>query len=140
MKYKTEVAINLPRERVVELFDSAENLKKWQPGLKEVKHLEGEVGKTGAKSLLIYEKREYIETIIKRDLPDVFVAKYETKGVKNINHNHFHVDNETTTRWISKDEFKFSGIMKIVSLLFRKSMPKETLKNMNQFKEFAENA
>ena len=142
MKYKTEVEINLPREGIIELFDNSENLKKWQPDLKEFKHLEGEAGRTGAKSLLIYEERgkivEMTETLIKRDLPNVFVAKYETKGVKNINHNHFHIVDEKTTRWIMTNEFKFRGFMSIFALFMRRSFSKQTLRDMNTFKEFAE--
>ncbi|OLS32378.1 MAG: hypothetical protein HeimAB125_09410 [Candidatus Heimdallarchaeota archaeon AB_125] len=144
MKYRNEVTINLPRERTVELFDNSENLKKWQPSLKDSIHLEGEVGRTGAKTLLVYEERgkdvEMTETIIKRDLPDVFVAKYEAKGVKNINHNHFHIENEQATRWIMTNEFRFSGFMAIASMFMRKAFPKQTLKEMNNFKDFAENA
>ncbi len=144
MKYKTEVVIDLPRERIIELFDNSENLKKWQPSLIEFKHLEGEAGKTGAKTLLIYDekgrKSEMTETIIKRDLPDVFVALYEAKGVKNINHNHFHIEDEKTTRWIMTNEFKFSGLMSIIALFMRKAFPKQTLESMNIFKEFAESA
>ncbi|MEM7797967.1 MAG: SRPBCC family protein [Chloroflexota bacterium] len=34
MKYSTEVVIDLPRERVIELFDNTENMYKWQNGLK----------------------------------------------------------------------------------------------------------
>jgi len=32
MKYTSEVTINLPRDRVVELFDDPDNLPKWQKG------------------------------------------------------------------------------------------------------------
>jgi hypothetical protein len=34
MKYTSEVTIGLPRERVIELFDSSENLSRWQPDLR----------------------------------------------------------------------------------------------------------
>ena len=33
MRYELELDIDLPRERVVELFLDAENLPKWQPDL-----------------------------------------------------------------------------------------------------------
>ena len=49
MKYTTQVEINLPRKRVIELFDNSENLKKWQEGLISFDHIEGEAGKEGAK-------------------------------------------------------------------------------------------
>ena len=44
MRYKTEVIINLPRDRVIELFDSFENLKEWQEGLLSHDHVSGEPG------------------------------------------------------------------------------------------------
>jgi hypothetical protein len=33
MNYTCEVVIDLPRDRVIELFDNPQNLTKWQPGL-----------------------------------------------------------------------------------------------------------
>ena len=33
MKFIVEITINLPRDRVITLFDSTENLYKWQPDL-----------------------------------------------------------------------------------------------------------
>ena len=36
MKYTTEVTIELPREQVIPLFDSTENLYKWQEGLQQM--------------------------------------------------------------------------------------------------------
>jgi hypothetical protein len=85
MQYETEITIDLPRERVIELFDSTENLYKWQDGLKGHEHLEGEPGQPGARMKLIYEeggrKAEMVETIVERDLPEAFAATYEVKNV-----------------------------------------------------------
>ena len=33
MKFTNEVTINLPRARVVELFDNPDNMKQWQKGM-----------------------------------------------------------------------------------------------------------
>ena len=55
MKYSNEIIINLPVSRVVELFDSIENLYKWQPELVSFEHLSGEPGMAGAKSKLLYK-------------------------------------------------------------------------------------
>ena len=85
MKYEVQIEINQPIDRVIELFDSTENLYKWQEGLKEFKHLEGEPGQVGAKSQLRFEmgkrKIEMTETITVRDLPNEFSGTYEAKGV-----------------------------------------------------------
>ena len=42
MKYKNEVMIRLPLEKVVSLFDSEENLFKWQPDLLSFEHVSGD--------------------------------------------------------------------------------------------------
>ena len=57
MKYTREVVIDLPRERVIELFDDADNLTKWQEGLQAFEHVSGEPGQPGAKSRLVYDYR-----------------------------------------------------------------------------------
>lgn len=44
MKYELEITINLPRERVIELFDNPDNLKKWQEGLQSFSHRSGTPG------------------------------------------------------------------------------------------------
>ena len=50
MKYSNELVINLPLEKVITLFDSEENLFKWQPELLSLEHLSGEKGKKGPKT------------------------------------------------------------------------------------------
>ena len=144
MKYTCEVTIDLPRARVVELFDSIKNLAKWQPGLLGFDHVSGEPGEPGAKSRLVYEERgretEMFETIIRRDLPDAFMALYEAKGVKNWCTHFFKEDGPDKARWVMENEFKFRGLMSIFGLVMRSAFPKQTLSDMNRFKAFAEGA
>ena len=143
MKYITEVEINLPREKVIELFDNTENLKKWQTGLQSFEHLEGDAGQEGAKSQLKYKmgKREIemVETITKRNLPDEFFGTYETKGVWNEVKNYFTEESDQKTKWRLDTEFKGSGFMKIMMFVAPGMFKKQTLKTMNDFKAFAEN-
>ncbi|MEX0967617.1 MAG: SRPBCC family protein [Bacteroidia bacterium] len=142
MKYTNEVIINLPRERVVELFDNPDNLKHWQPGLKSFEHISGEAGKPGAKSQIKYEmgkrKIEMVETIIKRDLPDEFSAVYETKGVWNEQRNLFIPIGPDKTRYLSEAEFRFSGFMKLIGWLMPGAFKKQSQKYLDDFKTFAE--
>lgn len=141
MEYTTEIVIKLPREKVIELFDSAENLKHWQPGLLAIDHFSGNPGEVGSKSQLHFlmgkRRIEMVETITVNDLPDEFSATYETKGVYNEVKNYFK-DEGDKTRWISKHVFKFSGFMKIIGFLFKKSFPKQSYAFQENFKEFAE--
>ena len=145
MKYSTEVTIDLPRERVIELFDSFDNLVKWQPGLRSYEHLSGTPGEPGAKTRLRYDEdgreMEMIETVLKRDLPDEFTGTYEAKGVYNWVSNRFYEAGPDQTRWVLDTEFKFSGlIMTFMGIFMRGSFPKRTLETMNMFKAFAEKA
>lgn len=144
MKYTTEITINLPRERVIELFDNPDNMKHWQPGLISFEHLSGEAGKPGARSRLKYRmgKREIemIETITARNLPEEFHGAYEAKGVFNIQKNYFIPVSDTQTKWVSESEFKFSGLMSVMALFMKGAFRKQSMKYLEQFKAFAEGA
>lgn len=111
MNYQLEIEINLPRSRVIELFDNPDNLPKWQPGLIDFEPLSGAPGQVGAKSRLKYKMGsrdvEMIETITERNLPDSFSATYETKGVWNEVVNRFEEVSPEKTLWVSDVTFKF---------------------------------
>ncbi len=142
MKYTTTVEINLPINRVIELFDNADNLKKWQPELISFEHLSGTPGQVGAKSKMLYKmnKREVemIETITERDLPNKFAGTYEAKGVLNTISNKFEEISPTQTRWIADNDFECKGFMKIMAAVMPGAFKKQTQKYLNQFKQFAE--
>ena len=142
MKYNTEIIIDLPRDQVIELFDSVDNMYKWQKGLKKFEHLSGESGQEGAKSKLYYElgrrKIEMTETITKRNLPDEFHGVYEMQGVWNSFENYF-IEEGDKTKWKTISEFKSSSFaMKLMMSLLPGMFKKQTLTTMNDFKEFAE--
>ncbi len=144
MNYEKELIIDLPRNRVVELMDNFENLKKWQPTLKSYEHVSGEVGKEGAITKLIYEERgrkqEMTETIVTRKFPDEFTAIYEANNVVNRFENYFYEEGLDKTRWRTVSDFKFSGFMAVFALFMRRAFPKQTLSDMERFKIFAESA
>lgn len=143
MKYTNEITIDLPRSRVIELFDDPKNLYEWMDGLQSFEPISGTPGSPGAQSRLVFKmgKRdtEMIETITKRDLPYEFHAIYETKGVRNIQENYFEENDQGQTTWITHTEFQFDGIfMKIVGFLMPGAFKKQTRKFMENFKAFAE--
>ena len=144
MKYTCSVTIGLPRDRVIELFDSTENLHKWQKGLKAFEHLEGTPGEAGAKSRMEYDMNgktvEMVETVLHRGLPDELSFSYEAKNVWNSCINRFTELEDGKTHWEMETEFQFSGFMKIIGLLMPGAFRKQTLGDMNRFKEFAERA
>lgn len=142
MIYTVEIDIDLPRDRVIELFDSPENLFKWQKGLLSFDHISGEPGQPGAKSKLVFKmgKRtiEMIETVTERNLPDEFNGTYDAKGVYNIVKNRFTDLGPDKTHWESECEFQFSGFMKVVAFFMKGAFAKQSLKYMQDFKAFAE--
>jgi hypothetical protein len=142
MKYSNEVEINLPIQRVIELFDNPDNLAKWQPGFISMEHLSGTPGQPGAKSKLKYKmgKREIemIETITLRNLPEAFHGTYEAKGVYNIQQNYFTSIETNKTKWVSESEFKFSGFMKLIGWLMPGAFKKQSQQYLDRFKVFAE--
>ncbi|GAB4168590.1 MAG: hypothetical protein Kow00108_01740 [Calditrichia bacterium] len=142
MQYTLDIVIDLPRDRVIDLFDNPDNLKKWQPDLLSFTHLEGDPGQPGAKSLLKYrwgkKEMEMIETIVSRNLPDHFSGIYEAGGVWNKVSNKFEETEDGRTRWIVDNEFQFKGLYKLMGFFMPGSFKKQTLKYMHQFKAFAE--
>ena len=142
MKYTCELVVNLPRQRMIELFDNPDNMYKWQPGLVSFEHTSGEEGQSGAKSKLLYDmngrKVEMVETILSRNLPDEFSGTYEVKGVYNLVENHFYEDGPERTRWVMNTEFHFSGLMKVIAFFMGGSFRKQSMEFMQNFKKFAE--
>ncbi len=144
MKYTCQIVIDLPRRRVVELFDDPANLPKWMTGLQTFEHVSGEPGRPGAKSRLVFEQDdgrvEMIETITRRDLPDEFAGTYETDGAWNSIENRFIEEGPAATRWVARNEFEFGGFMRIAAFFMRPAFSRHSLKFMRAFKDFAESA
>lgn len=143
MKYTVTININLPRHRVVELFDNEDNLKEWQPGLQKTEHVSGEPGTEGAQMRMWFKmgKREIVmlETIKLNNLPDRLDTTYDANGVFNLQENHFIELDENTTRWESVCEFQFQNFsMKVMGWLMPGAFKKQSKKFMDLFKEFAE--
>ena len=143
MKYGIDMEIDVPLDKVIELFDNPDNLKEWQPGLVSFEHLSGTPGEVGAKSKLLYKMGkkdvEMIETITERNLPEMFSGTYDAKGVHNEIWNRFVAIDENRTRWEFKTEFQVEGfMMKLMVLLMPFMFKSQSRKFMQNFKEFAE--
>lgn len=146
MKYTNEIIINLRVEKVIELFDNPENLKKWMTGLVSFDHISGTPGQPGAKSKLKFRhgnrEREMIETITVRNLPFEFSGTYEMTGVWNMQKNFFtEMPGGKSTKWTSETEFRFSSfMMKLLAFIGPGMFRKQSYKFMENFKAFAESA
>lgn len=143
MKYTLEVEIDRPVQEVTELFDNPDNLKYWMDSLVSFEHLTGIPGQPGAQSRLLFKmgKRnvEMIETITTRNLPEEFSGTYEANGVYNEIRNKFEPLSGNRTKYTAENSFEFRGFMKLVAFLIPGAFKKQSLKYMEDFKDFAEN-
>jgi uncharacterized membrane protein len=144
MKHTSEVIIDLPRQRVIELLGDRDNLSRWQTGLRSYELLSGEEGQVGAKARLVRDimgrRIEMIETVISLDLPDAFTSTYETKGVLNRVENRFYEISPEKTRWVMESELTTSGGMAMLGGMIRGVIEKQTVEQMRRFRAFAESA
>jgi len=142
MKFTCEVEIDLGIERVVELFQDPENIKYWQPGLLKREPISGENGLPGSKARMTIRVGsrdiEMIETITVRNPPHEFSGTYDAKGVFNVVSNYFSPITPHKTKYVSQQEFRFSGFMKAIGVMMPDLFRKTSLQLMSQFKEFAE--
>lgn len=142
MKYSCEVEIDLNIDQVIKLFDNPENLREWQPALLSFEPLSGKPGYPGAKSRLKFkianQDIEMIETVTVRNLPHEYSGTYDSKGVFNIVKNSFTALSPTRTRFVSDQEFRFSGFMKAVGLMMPDLFKNTSRQYLQNFKEFAE--
>ena len=143
MKYTCEIDVDLPRDRVIGLFDEQENLKHWLIGLESFTHKSGTPGHPGAQSDIVVtsgnRRVQMVETIETRNLPNEFTAHYTTDGMWNRTENFFHVNADGSTRWEQVNEFRADGLfMKFMMGLMPGMFRKETMKQMVSFKSFAE--
>lgn len=143
MKYTTEIVINLPRVKVIELFLNAQNFKHWQPGLKSFELLKGKQGVLGAQTKLVYAGRKsdlvLTETITVNRLPEQIDMSYKSRGVHNRVENHFTEQEPEITLWRTENHFRFGGVMMLMVPFMKQAFIHNTMLNMDRFKLFAEN-
>ncbi|MCP4441253.1 MAG: SRPBCC family protein [Aureispira sp.] len=144
MRYTCKVEINLPIDKVVELWSDENNFKEWQSGFQSITLLEGEAETKGAKSKIVLQqgkmRLELLETILVSDLPNEKTAIYEHIHMTNTQTSQFKALTENKTEYISEVEYtQFNGFLpKVMSILFPGKFKKQSKKWMVQFKNFAE--
>jgi hypothetical protein len=141
MRYTVETVIDVPRDRAVAAFTDVGGFTQWQPGLESYKLVKGRQAQKGARARLTQQAGgrviEMTETVESNTLPDALVTVYETDGVWNRSANRFIAESADTTRWVSDNEFRFTGFRRLLELL-PGSFRKESLQTMERFKAFAE--
>ena len=81
-----------------------------------------------------------IETITNRNLPDEFAGTYEAKGVYNVVSNKFIPVAANKTKWVTDNEVRFSGFMKLMGWFMPGAFKKQSQQYLELFKTFAEKA
>jgi len=142
LKYSCDIDLNLPRDRVSELFQDPERIRDWQPTYLRMELVSGDPGKAGNVHDVFHKmgKREMkvVETITQNDMPNRFVATYESGGVWNVLENDFTDTPDGGTHWHIETEFRCTGFMRIVTALVPGMFKKQTRKMQSDFKAFAE--
>jgi uncharacterized protein YndB with AHSA1/START domain len=142
VKFTSEVIVDRPRERVLELFTTPGNVPKWQPGVRESRLLSGQLGYPGARARVVIEthglKLEMIETIVERRLPDVYTVRYDGRGFKNLVENCFYEDGPGRTRWVMSNTLEFSPLAAVASGVIKDILAKQNHESMKRFKAWAE--
>ncbi len=141
--YTVSVDIDLPRDRVIELFDNPDNMFRWQDGLQSFDHVSGEPGQPGAISTLTYlngkHKLVLTEEISERNLPDEFNGTYSWAGGQNTLVNRFIELGPDKTRWESTCEYSFRNIpLRLMALLAPGVFRKQNQRFLDNFKAFCE--
>ncbi len=144
MKYSQSITIEKPINEVVDKIDSFENLQFWQDGFQGYTHLKGEPGSIGAQTMLHYSIKgkplDLKETIIERNLPIIFKAKYECEPMDNLMTIRLIPDGETKTIYECEVEYtRFNGVMmKLIAKFFPSMFKKQSEKWYRQLKAFIE--
>ena len=143
MKFRLELLINQPLADVWKAFDNLENMTRWQPSLISFEPISGTPGQPGTISKLTYEEggREFslIERITHREEPNRLDGVYENSFADNIVRNRFIDQGKDQTLWVMETEYTFKTLlMKIVGPLRKKNFVARTQRDMERFREVAE--
>jgi hypothetical protein len=145
MKFKIQLPINKSRAEVWKIFDDSSNMNKWQPTLVNFERLSGMAGQPGAVARLTYQsgEREFslLEKVTFRAEPERLDGVYENEYAENVVKNTFLEQGKDTTLWKVEVEFKFKTLfMKVLGPLRKKNFVIRTQRDMERFKELAENS
>ncbi|MEE4162266.1 MAG: SRPBCC family protein [Woeseiaceae bacterium] len=144
MKTRHDILIDAPHDIVWAAFDNRDNMRRWQPNLREYAHCSGTPGNPGAVTELVYDEKgrevRMTETITERREPDFIAAVYTTDWGKTIVVNHFEDAGDGKTRWVVYANHFFKGIMKVLGVFSAKSIRERTENDLQRFKLFVESA
>ncbi|WMT87805.1 SRPBCC family protein [Pelagibacterium sp. 26DY04] len=152
MKYTVSIEIALPRERVIQLLQHPAQRPKWLRGLVSHEPRSGVEGQVGTVSKVVFQSgrktMELTETITRREpvdlhgIPSDRVVHYEREivadGMWSAAREHLSETSPQSTLWVSENEYRFNGFMRLAAPLMRPFFIKQSRQVMEDFKSFAE--
>ena len=145
MKFTCSAEINLPVNKVVELFMDKNNFKEWKKDFVNFEHISGTLNNAGSTDKIVFKRVTLVETVISNNLPSEISYVYEHKrGNKTIMihkaSNRFTPLQENKTLYeLDSEMTKVFGLLpKIIMGLMKGAGNKYVQDQLNQFKEFAE--
>ena len=139
------ILIDLPVQKVYPLFMDTAFYREWKKDMVGFEPVGGVKGETGAVTKLAFRRGVMIETIVSKDVPNEFIAKYEHVHGQKVNMVHAAVNRFSTvgagqTR-IDCDltTLEINGLFRRVMMkLFEGAGRKYAQSQLEKFKHFAE--
>jgi len=152
VKYTIPLEIALPRQRVIELLEDPAHRPKWLRGLVSQEVVHGVDGQVGTESRVIFrsgkQTTQCTETITRREpthLQDVpsdrdirFEREIVANGMWNAAREQLTEAGPESTLWVSENEYRFTGLMRLAAPIMRAAFVKQSRQHMEDFKAFAE--
>lgn len=152
MKYTISIEIALPRDKVLQLLEDPAHRPKWLRGLVSHEPIRGVEGQVGTESRIVFQSgqntMEITETITRREpenlqgVPSDCVVHFEREivadGMWNAAREHLSESNPERTLWVSENEYRFKGLMRLAAPFMRTVFIKQSRQVLQDFKAFAE--
>ena len=139
LKYNLEIEIDKPIDKVFGMFTNRNLLPRWQPGLVDDEVQSDKDGNITYKlTYQVGRRKLFMTETIMREEGSQYQASYKLKGVVNHVRHEFESIDAHRTRWRSEQEFRFKGLMRLISLFMRSGFENQSRMIMNNFKRFAE--
>jgi hypothetical protein len=141
-----QVEIDLPINKVVQLFLDKNNFKAWKKDFISYQHIRGIPGEVGAVTKLVTKQGIMYEHIVSMNLPAEIIETYEHKRGdkttmihKAINHFASLTENKTLLE-VKTEVIEIHGaLLKLIMKVLARAGEKFSQDQLNRFKTFSEN-
>lgn len=152
MKFTISIEIARPWEKVIQLLSDPAHRPKWLRGLVLHEPVRGEDGQVGTESRVVFQSgqqsMECTETITRREptnLHDItsdqvihFGREIVATGMWSAAHEQLTEGGPESTHWVSENEYRFTGLLRLAAPFMRGAFIKQTRQHMQDFKAYAE--